>query len=343
MKTKHQKLSGNKATSRSTFHGQSQNGKWRVIVNGEKAVVIAVVYEIVPDEKTGGKPWKRRLFGTTPGYQAGADGEMSFIATCMATQKRYRIIGQLTYCPRPSAASRSQAPTAQPVPAKPADASMAQPPAVTAGSAASPASPASLQCETSSLCLGVGDGNTLSSAGVPVGQNDAGTVGANAPLPETAPIASPLALSAPPELPCTVPGSFPNQPHSLGLGETPIQTSVAASPPAGDSDEGIALKGKQKKGKQKKAKRSASAANRLDDEMATVTVMRAAGQDHDLKMHVVSLLVKLSRPSIYRHIALGKFPAQKKRGRSSFWSLVAIDLYRAGKWTPGPSQDADTD
>ena len=70
--------------------------------NGKQMLATAEISEIVSKvlrDKTVKRV--RRHIGTSPGYVQGADGEVSFIATCPDTKKQYRIIGQVEeYVPK---------------------------------------------------------------------------------------------------------------------------------------------------------------------------------------------------------------------------------------------------
>lgn len=81
----------------SEFHGFRKNdGHSLIIHNGKKMLGTTAVYEIVSkvlSDKTVKRV--RRQIGVSPGYVQGADGEVSFIATCPDTKKQYRIIGQV--------------------------------------------------------------------------------------------------------------------------------------------------------------------------------------------------------------------------------------------------------
>ena len=85
--------------SHAIYHGTNSDGRHRIMINGEKNAATAVLYEIVLKKKRDAKAGSiRRLVSTTPGYEKGAEGEMSFIAQCPKSKKRYRLIGWLKSC-----------------------------------------------------------------------------------------------------------------------------------------------------------------------------------------------------------------------------------------------------
>jgi hypothetical protein len=80
----------------SEFYGIRKDGLGLIMRNGKKMLATAVMSEIVLKvlrDKTVKRV--RRHIGTSPGYVQGADGEVSFIATCPDTKKQYRIIGHV--------------------------------------------------------------------------------------------------------------------------------------------------------------------------------------------------------------------------------------------------------
>lgn len=63
-------------------------------------------------------------------------------------------------------------------------------------------------------------------------------------------------------------------------------------------------------------------------ECKVIAAQRAAGLDPDLRMAFIPIFVGESRANLYRKIGL-TFPAPKKRGRGSFWSMSQIEAYMA--------------
>lgn len=70
----------------------------------------------------------------------------------------------------------------------------------------------------------------------------------------------------------------------------------------------------------------------LQADLEFIGAMRKAGLDPDLKIRHVCALLQESHASVYRKIKLGEFPAQIRRGKSSFWPLSQIELYKSGEW-----------
>ena len=92
------------------YLGTNKDGRHRIMCNNEKMLANADLYEIVPKEKPDGQVRAiRRLVSTTPGHEKGAEGEVSFIAQCPESKKRYRLIGSLTSCSAKPALSESSA------------------------------------------------------------------------------------------------------------------------------------------------------------------------------------------------------------------------------------------
>lgn len=85
--------------SQAIYHGTNSDGRHRIMLNGERNVATAVLYEIVSNNKLDAKAGSiRRLVSTTPGYEKGAEGEVNFVAQCPESKKRYRLIGWLKSC-----------------------------------------------------------------------------------------------------------------------------------------------------------------------------------------------------------------------------------------------------
>jgi hypothetical protein len=81
-----------------TFHGKHEDGRYRVKVNERNALATAAVYELVPKvAKMPNGQLTRQEVGVTPGYKAGLIDEVSFVAACPKTDKRYRLIGVLKF------------------------------------------------------------------------------------------------------------------------------------------------------------------------------------------------------------------------------------------------------
>jgi hypothetical protein len=86
-------------TIKYTIHGQHQSGEWRVKHNGKNALVNGEASVLIPTYVEDGKQkYTKKLIGVTNGFIRGKEGEISFIAKCEASQKLYRVVGQLTYC-----------------------------------------------------------------------------------------------------------------------------------------------------------------------------------------------------------------------------------------------------
>lgn len=89
-KEKNQKFEG------SEYHGFRKDRRCRIMIDGKQMLGTVSVFEIVSkilSDKTEKRV--RRHIVTSPGYVQGADGVVSFIATCPDTKKQYRIIGHV--------------------------------------------------------------------------------------------------------------------------------------------------------------------------------------------------------------------------------------------------------
>lgn len=81
-----------------------------------------------------------------------------------------------------------------------------------------------------------------------------------------------------------------------------------------------------------RGKSPAVAIQKLQAELEFIGAMRKVGLDPDLKIRHVCVLLQESHASVYRKINLGKFPAPVRRGKSNFWPLSQIELYKSGEW-----------
>jgi predicted DNA-binding transcriptional regulator AlpA len=65
-------------------------------------------------------------------------------------------------------------------------------------------------------------------------------------------------------------------------------------------------------------------------EMQQIMAQRLAGIDPFVKLKNVCVLVKESKPTLYRKMKMSQFPLPIKRGRQSFWRLSQIEEYAVG-------------
>jgi predicted DNA-binding transcriptional regulator AlpA len=135
----------------------------------------------------------------------------------------------------------------------------------------------------------------------------------------------------------SIPSPSPDSGKDPAAIHAPQFADTANTSPAVSSARGGIRTGKPPSKRRSTAKKGVSS-----DDIAMVIAMRAAKQEHPVPLRMVLHLVQLARASVYRKIEQGIFPASKKRGRSSIWSLVELDLYLAGKWPPASSQEGET-
>lgn len=82
-----------------TYHGKHPDGRLRITIGKQKALLHGVLYRLTQKSTASGKTvTKRRLVHTTPGHQPEMLDTCNLIAIGTKTSHRYRIIGKIELC-----------------------------------------------------------------------------------------------------------------------------------------------------------------------------------------------------------------------------------------------------
>jgi len=100
----HLRFSAANTSIHAVYAGIHPDGRIRVTIDNEKALVSGLVYALYEKRRADGTTRKtRRHVHTTQGYQLGGSNEVGFLAVGRKTSKPYRVIGCVNYCsPSPS-------------------------------------------------------------------------------------------------------------------------------------------------------------------------------------------------------------------------------------------------